>query len=520
MTLQLHLAVTTACGYVRSLLQVQSVRHPQVFLVVSAFCRDISSASARSMDSFIGLCAATKTFLEAMPQPADETVVQQQVDNIANTLDRMYHKTHPREAQPHKLLQLVRSLPCSDAQTNLLIQKVTRIANKCHADAMYKGTFQGFTSIVSFLTVDKAKELGDLPQGERLQALLGWAFGLGLRNPSESTFQVLCAMYLMFIGAHNEDSHSKKRHLENVKTAFRRLAGPRPEVFLMSLPDTMDKFRELCPATFSAHFGSNPQMADVNCFQWRTLVSSIPMRGTRLELRVQQQSVPQLATENMQQQSVLQPAMQNMMSSVMMAVMQQMAAMNQALPAPSMLCNTRGRPALLPGIPAYPMRGALSDGQAALSDGKAEELPSAEQPSDEPASKIARIGAGIAGTAGTTVPAAPVAGGAAPMPSAGTPSRSPLTLAAATAALIQDNAVRKKPAAAAPKAKAKAKAQAKAAASPKAKAKAHAHAKAKAKAHAIPNMARRLQLRPEGCAKCRGAAGCTPSCFRANTNPY
>ena len=154
MTLQLHLAVTIACGYVRSLLQVQSVRHPQVFLVVSAFCRDISSASARSMDSFIGLCAATKTFLEAMPQLADETVVQQQVDNIANTLDRMYHKTHPREAQPQRLLQLVRSLPCSDAQTNLLIQKVTRIANKCHADAMYKGTFQGFTSIVSFLTVD------------------------------------------------------------------------------------------------------------------------------------------------------------------------------------------------------------------------------------------------------------------------------------------------------------------------------------------------------------------------------
>jgi hypothetical protein len=32
--------------------------------------------------------------------------------------------------------------------------------------------------------------------------------------------------------------------------------------------------------------------------------------------------------------------------------------------------------------------------------------------------------------------------------------------------------------------------------------------------------AARIRARPEGCGKCRGKPGCSPSCWRNGTNPY
>ncbi len=66
-----------------------------------------------------------------------------------------------------------------------------------------------------------------------------------------------------------------------------------------------------------------------------------------------------------------------------------------------------------------------------------------------------------------------------------------------------------------PKAKAKAEAV-----KPKAKAKAKV-LKFKAKARVVmPPIGQRVLARPRGCSKCRGKAGCTPSCWRINTTPW
>ena len=55
-------------------------------------------------------------------------------------------------------------------------------------------------------------------------------------------------------------------------------------------------------------------------------------------------------------------------------------------------------------------------------------------------------------------------------------------------------------------------------------AKAKAKAKAPAKRKAVNAMPRteeaRLRARPDGCPKCRGKPGCSPSCWATGTNPY
>ena len=97
-----------------------------------------------------------------------------------------------------------------------------------------------------------------------------------------------------------------------------------------------------------------------------------------------------------------------------------------------------------------------------------------------------------------------------------------LDLATATAALYTGSLVAAADAAAAKAAKKKPAASAKASGKAKAvacKKRPAARGGGGGGAHPV-SAAARIRARPEGCGKCRGKPGCSPSCWRNGTNPY
>ena len=180
------------------------------------------------------------------------------------------------------------------------------------------------------------------------------------------------------------------------------------------------------------------------------------------------------------------PALQGL--AQMFAPLMQMAQLMQRPQAQQRMPQYQLR-----GYDARPMALALED--KATNEGAAPEAAAASAPEAAAAS--------AAGAAAATAARA----GAAEVPL--------LDLPAATAALVavaDAQTCKKRPAA-------NGKATAKTAPA-KAKAKAKAAAKRKA-VNAMPRTEEaRLRARPDGCPKCRGKPGCSPSCWATGTNPY
>ncbi len=471
-------------------------------------------------------------------------------------------------AQATVLANKIKSSKFSAAQKDSLQQAVasrvelTAPVAESHGGAFGRRTVQDFTRCPHFFTQRIWDVLvGGNPAEHKVEVVVRFLGGLTLRSASESTFAMFTALSLPADAAppSPEQLHQK---LQVVKASARRILAALPELttsyYISTLPSSPDQL----PATLMQAVYPVPDRwveCQVNIDQLNTLARSIPLRSTNSLVRVPRGPAAgalggalggALTPVQHPSQQILQ----------LLQLLQLHAPAGPAAPAPREPELTIFRPAaskseplrrsassvldiLPPGpraaapppprsagclalLPPAEPEPAHGEGDHAEGDAEAHETQEEqdeaehEEAPEEPA----------APTAGPPARAAPTAGPPARAASpAGPPAGNNIF---ATTNLLRSKYARasmKRPASADPKAASKAKAAEPLPANKKAASKAgaaglsskaaavtKAGASNKAAAAEPPlSKAECLQIRPEGCSKCRWKPGCTPSCFRA-----
>ena len=451
-----------------------------------------------TVQQFCALCEASGNFLRTTnPGPQ---MIQQQVASLLQNMERFRNTA---AALDPGVFHALAQIPFPVEDKNRLLLKMTEISGESVAAIGNNSSkFQDWTSWPWFVTEAMCAEFKALTSKEQqLLYVVEKPYKLGLRSPSESTLQALTAVYLSLLQGGDMDGQEKKEALDDVKAVFRRLQHSMgaPHVYIAILHPNPAAFQILHPNIYRSFFGDDPKFVDLDMVKWRSFVASIPMRVTRRDVRQQPPQRCQLPVQldmgnlghpagaNGPAIADVPPALQGL--AQMFAPLMQMAQLMQRPQAQQRMPQYQLR-----GYDARPMALALED--KSTNEGAAPEAAAASAPEAAAAS--------AAGAAAATAARA----GAAEVPL--------LDLPAATAALVAvadaQAECKKRPAA-------KGKASTK---TTPAKAKAKAKAPAKRKAvNAMPRTEEaRLRARPDGCSKCRGKPGCTPSCWAMCTNPY
>lgn len=378
------------------------------------------------------------------------------------------------------LLGLARSLPFRDEYVLTLEAKINAL--KQGGSALW----QDWSSIYMYISDELARAWSD--QNMSLHMLI-WqllllADKMGLQKPSQQTFQSLTTIMLILRNGTNWTPVEKKKLFDQVKQEFKRYAAQgraAGNIFIANLP-TPHQLHELIPSQWWTQvFGKpfeNISWVATESQLFDRIAASIPMRNTRTDVR---------------ETLMLAPSLNH--SPMMMMAMQAAASSG--------------------GFPGFALQGARAGGLAgALTDASINLMPRAGPDASPGASQLA----GPAASHGALQPALrvlmntaePCAHG--PADSPGAPAedaalntaadtrKSCMSLQEVTEALgLHAQGMMKRPAAAKKPKPAAASVQRKPAA-----------------AKADFSKARR----DNGCPKCRGKPGCTPSCIRFNTRPY
>jgi len=439
-----------------------------------------------AVNQFCALCEASGTFLQTSnPQPQ---MIQLQVENLLRNMDRFRNKP---EARDPKIFNAIQNLPLPVEEKHRMILKLSEIAAENVAATGNAGSFQDWTSWPWFMTEAKCAEFKALNSDEeRLMHLVRTPYRLGLRSPSESTLRTLTAVHLTLTGSADLDSHQKKAVLDGVKGAFRRLhksSTAPPPVHIAVLPPTPAALRDSHQQLYLTVFGNDPKFVEIDEMSWQPFVASIPMRLTRRDVRQQQplqvnlQSGPNDSSllgnggNSLQALAVLAQQLGPLLNMTLQQNFQHTGALQMQQQQ-----DRQQR------IPQYQLRGF-----------SAKELALGDKPKDLPTATAAPLASADAGSADKA-------------PAIDLPTATAALVASASAASASKTGggCKKRPAA---NANARAKAKCKA---PK--------AKSKANKLGAPSMtkAARVKARPEGCPKCRGKPGCTPSCWKQGTYPW
>lgn len=330
--------------------------------------------------------------------------------------------------------------------------------------------WQDWTLIRNFATEHlvsfwKSPEIADAPMETLVYQVVHWVQKMGLRKPSQSTFQAITCLILIMKDGTAWTSIQKKELFDLVKMHFRRIGAIQlPGIYIANLPMPAN-LRHLVPdewwmATLGAEYTACNFVSYDNLSFERVLVT-IPMRNTRADVRDTQ--LPQRRA-SFGAQPGAQPA------DTIHGFMQTMQRFMQTM------ANGRGpRPALMLAAPQplalMPPEPAVEAVQEVVADTPA------PQPQPGPAS-VANAAGVHGGVQPMTLQDVAAVLGAAPP----TPKTKPIMKRPAAA----HTAVKKKPA--------------KSAHTPK----------------PVPGwtVARRMAAYPNGCPKCVHKPLCTPSCFR------
>ena len=414
----------------------------------------------------------------------------------------------------------------------------TSLNDKVQALQVSPLKFQDWTNMVYYLTDEFVAKLAKAPSTEaKVNMLMQWFWDMGLREPSEATFQTLTALIIISGGMLELSAAQKKEVLEKCKKTWRLRLGQDPDLWVECLPASWRSLEVLVPAEWWQRFGAaaaDVKWASFDESQFRSIAQSVPMRKTRSDIKpIEPQSVQAPLQQQVQLQC--QPQLPNAQLQLLNSCMQMLLGRTPA-GAPGQASRTFAG-ALTAG-PSDLFAGLGASGASPIADAEpgARDAAAGERHAREPTAGDGQDrSSGVHPAPGETeVPDA----GASPDTSIDTAAQAGaaghLTLEAVTA-MLQAGA-KKKPASSKGKSKGKAasgskgKSKGKVASCSKGKskgkvapspAKGKGKGKSKSKSKNSPVPARIMRDRPYGCPKCRGSPGCSDSCRNVyNTRPY
>jgi hypothetical protein len=223
---------------------------------------------AHILQNFLALCEATQEFLKR--EDLTDENIKDNVDNISQALERLRGRT---EASSPQVVIAINALPLTADTRQFLISKSSQIASESVALSS-KSAFQDWSSIYCYITADFAEQTRNLANdSERLSKLVLFTHKLGLKFPSESTFQAMTALHLSFCGLAGIDSAQKKLINDSVKADFRRLSAiDAAEQFMHKLPLAPEDLKRRRPVFFQRHFGDSPVFVTIDVAQWNLVL--------------------------------------------------------------------------------------------------------------------------------------------------------------------------------------------------------------------------------------------------------
>ena len=189
-------------------------------------------------------------------------------------------------AEASAVAAAIHKVPWSEADRSMLLGLVVDRSAGTSA-AAFRSQLQDFAAISSYLS---SAEWGTLlaertPAAQKLNDLVAIAVRLQLRHPSEGTYQVLTAMFLMcsegsFSKAMNLSPQVKLSSLQHVKKVFKAAPKPPASEMVDKLPLCPGELRKKRPALYKVAFASDPVQCPLCQAELEALTNAIPMRTT------------------------------------------------------------------------------------------------------------------------------------------------------------------------------------------------------------------------------------------------
>ena len=418
------------------------------------------------------------------------------------------------------LIETLKQVDWSPAEFASLQSEVMNSVQLC-LNGNVRKVLQDYTALAAYLPTEVWDELlGDRSSQAKLERLLLFAHKLGLSNPTENTYQFICAMFLLATEgqkAMNMQPCMRFETLKMIKKVHKSHASKWPAcVFphLLKLPLTVQDLEGAYPSEFAKVFGSSaPVPSRLGWSDISVMATGTPMRNSsrtsQLASSLQMlgstsfQSVPSLiqGLANMYGNSFAhtQPAQLPLTMLPANQTRVQAKLDNRLLALPS-------QPSLQPSVAimdaAHQLRApAVSAGFVpALTNAVDPPAALADEPKDEPKKVIEK-----SVDAATKVVMEAMAAKSAAAAAKAAAAKAAAAKAAAKAAAVPGAKGKKNSKAAKSKA-AKEKCK-----TPASVAKGNLKIEEK---KPLPSDAARLKMRPAGCSKCRRKPGCTPSCFK------
>jgi hypothetical protein len=281
---------------------------------------------------------AVRAMLQSMAdKPGVQAVMTAQVDRLMVLVQKASVSVHDCPALISEVSQCGFSQRDSDRLLGAIAQRTGQSAGG------NKAKLQDFTSLAHYFMQAQWDTLQQGSSGNPLHIILGQGGKLGLRYPSEPTWQLLTALYILVqnspTAAQAMSAASKNEVLKHVKRSGRRLlqAGV---VEISRLSDSPAEFRILRPAKYEDIFSSAQSVPHPFGLGCGMFAESIKMRITSSL----SPSLPSSSLSNQMQQNMCTQFMQMMMGQLM----------GQMQPAPQLSifggrqAGSSERPALLP----------------------------------------------------------------------------------------------------------------------------------------------------------------------------
>jgi hypothetical protein len=186
------------------------------------------------------------------------------------------------------LIEELKAFP--DAEKTMLTAKATeRIA--APSQKITRHCLQDFCFVPHYLTEATWNLLQDdsEPTHVKLDALLQAAIHLGMKCPSETSMQTICAMHLLLEGKKKALGLSPAMKLQmarNVKAKFRimlqRLQICLPLTYVQALPQSATIYKDSFPEWWQVAFADRaPIPSRIEAHELHEMMACIPMRGSR-----------------------------------------------------------------------------------------------------------------------------------------------------------------------------------------------------------------------------------------------
>ena len=243
---------------------------------------------------------------------------QKTLESQANALSNAFESSTFSLLDAAAIAEELKALP-QQQQIELTAKLMDRVGSPAKPASAGRLALQDFTNFCHYLTESTWAKLqsDELPHG-KLEILLLAAVRVGLRNPSETSVQHLCAMHLLM-----SEGKSKSMQLtpavklecaRNLKAKFKsilaRMTPALPTDYVLRLPVSVVEFAETHAVWHTFAFKDEPPVPTrIQVAELHEVMCSVPMRASRSDSKssaVQMHSAQQLQQQQQQMPNVNQ----------------------------------------------------------------------------------------------------------------------------------------------------------------------------------------------------------------------